>query len=60
MPKSVAGPDRPQSTKMKLNSVTTERIRPRPSARVLSTNIRRSSAMRWSGLSVPGSVSAMR
>ena len=53
MPNSVIVPDSDHRIPRKLTSVTTLASRLMPSVSVLSTKSRMSSAMRWSGLSVP-------
>ena len=60
MPSTSSGPDSDHSTSTKDSSVTTLFISPSERPSVSSTNSLMSSAMRWSGLSVFGSVSAMR
>ncbi len=53
IPSTVMDPDRLHSIVRKLNSETTLDSRLSPSDSVLRVKSRRSSAMRWSGLSVP-------
>ena len=56
----VIEPDNPQRMPRKAMRVTSARIPPIPRVSVALTKSRRSSAMRWSGLSVSEEVSCMR